>query len=157
MSPGARIHLCAVCLGLYLFSQPIEKQHLSLFKRNFGSKTLFPLSPALPPYKPSDIFSVNRSVMFYSLGPRGRDPVDCSPPGSSVHGILQAKYWDGLPFCLQGVFPAQGLKLDLLHYRQILFRRSHQGRPSARTVKACCLSHLPHTLTLRSFPYTLGT
>ena len=21
------------------------------------------------------------------------NPVDCSPPGSSVHGILQARYW----------------------------------------------------------------
>ena len=26
------------------------------------------------------------------------DPVDCSPPGSSVHGSLQAKYWSGLLF-----------------------------------------------------------
>ena len=26
------------------------------------------------------------------------NPVDCSPPGSSVHGILQARYWSGLPF-----------------------------------------------------------
>ena len=25
------------------------------------------------------------------------DPMDCSPPGSSVHGVLQAKYWSGLP------------------------------------------------------------
>ena len=24
--------------------------------------------------------------------------MDCSPPGSSVHGIFQAKYWSGLPF-----------------------------------------------------------
>ena len=24
-------------------------------------------------------------------------PTDCSPPGSSVHGILQARYWSGLP------------------------------------------------------------
>ena len=23
--------------------------------------------------------------------------MDCSPPGSSVHGILQARYWSGLP------------------------------------------------------------
>ena len=27
-----------------------------------------------------------------------RDPIDCSPPGSSVHGILQARIWSGLPF-----------------------------------------------------------
>ena len=26
------------------------------------------------------------------------DPVDCSPPGSSVHGILQARVPGGLPF-----------------------------------------------------------
>ena len=26
------------------------------------------------------------------------DPMDCSPPGSSVHGIFQAKeYWSGVP------------------------------------------------------------
>ena len=25
------------------------------------------------------------------------DPMNCSPPGSSVHGILQARYWSGLP------------------------------------------------------------
>ena len=26
------------------------------------------------------------------------DPVDCSLPGSSVHGILRQEYWIGLPF-----------------------------------------------------------
>ena len=26
------------------------------------------------------------------------DPMDCSPPGSSVHGILQVRIWSGLPF-----------------------------------------------------------
>ena len=26
------------------------------------------------------------------------EPMVCSPPGSSVHGILQARYWRGLPF-----------------------------------------------------------
>ena len=25
------------------------------------------------------------------------DPMDCSPPGFSVHGIFQAKYWSGVP------------------------------------------------------------
>ena len=36
------------------------------------------------------------------------DPMDCSPPGSSVHGILQA-------IEIQGFFPTQGLNLRLLH------------------------------------------
>ena len=26
------------------------------------------------------------------------DPMDCSPPGSSVHGVFRQKYWSGLPF-----------------------------------------------------------
>ena len=34
------------------------------------------------------------------------DPMDCNPPGSSVHGILQARN-TGVG-CLQGIFPTQG-------------------------------------------------
>ena len=65
------------------------------------------------------------------------DPVDCSPPGSSVHGILQARIlewvgsvapWDspgkptgvGCYFLLQGIFPTQGLNPGLPHCRQTL-------------------------------------
>ena len=33
------------------------------------------------------------------------DPVDCSPPGSSIHGILQEEYWSGLSFCSSGDLP----------------------------------------------------
>ena len=36
------------------------------------------------------------------------DPLDCSPIGSSVHGILQ-NIRDGCHFLLQGIFPTQGL------------------------------------------------
>ena len=36
------------------------------------------------------------------------DPVDCSPPGSSVHGILLAERWSGLPCPPPGIFPTQG-------------------------------------------------
>ena len=42
------------------------------------------------------------------------DPMDCSPPGSSVHGILQARILEWLPFLLQGIFPTQGLNPNLL-------------------------------------------
>ena len=30
------------------------------------------------------------------------NPMDCSPPGSSVHGVFQAKIWSGLPFPTPG-------------------------------------------------------
>ena len=39
------------------------------------------------------------------------DPMGCSPPGSSVHGILQPEYWSGLPFSFLGVLPDPGIKL----------------------------------------------
>ena len=35
------------------------------------------------------------------------DLMDCSPPSSSVHGILQARIWNGLDSLLQGIFPTQ--------------------------------------------------
>ena len=33
------------------------------------------------------------------------NPLDCSPPGSSVHGILQARIWSGLPCPPPGDLP----------------------------------------------------
>ena len=38
------------------------------------------------------------------------DTMDCSPPGSSLHGILQAEYWSGLPFPSPGGLPDPGIK-----------------------------------------------
>ena len=34
--------------------------------------------------------------------------MDCRPPGSSVHGILQQEYWGGLPFPSPGDLPNPG-------------------------------------------------
>ena len=82
------------------------------------------------------------------------DPMDCRLPGSSVHGIFQARVleWGAIAFSrgssrprdrtrvscivgrrftiwalLQGIFPTQGWNLGLLHCRQILYCLSHQG------------------------------
>ena len=54
-------------------------------------------------------------------------PMDCSLPGSSVHGILQARdtRMDSHSL-LQGIFLTQGSNLGLLHCRQILSHLSHQ-------------------------------
>ena len=39
------------------------------------------------------------------------NPMDCSLPGSSVHGILQEEnYWSGLPFPSPGDLPNPGIK-----------------------------------------------
>ena len=37
------------------------------------------------------------------------NPIYCSLPGSSVHGILQARYWSGLPFPSPGDLPDPGI------------------------------------------------
>ena len=39
------------------------------------------------------------------------NPMDCSSPGSSVHGISQQEYWSGLPFFPPGDLPDTGIKL----------------------------------------------
>ena len=38
------------------------------------------------------------------------DPMDCSLPGFSVHGIFQARTWRGLPFPSPGDFLNPGIK-----------------------------------------------
>ena len=54
--------------------------------------------------------------------------MDCSLPGSSVHGILQAGIleWVAIP-CSR--VPTQGLNSGLLHCRQIPYHLSHRGSP----------------------------
>ena len=36
------------------------------------------------------------------------DPMECSPPGSSVHGILRQEYWSRVPFPSPGDLPNPG-------------------------------------------------
>ena len=48
------------------------------------------------------------------------DPMDCSPPGSSVHEDSPGKNTGvSCHALLQGIFPTQGLNPGLPHYRQI--------------------------------------
>ena len=50
------------------------------------------------------------------------DSVDCSLPGSSVHGDSPGKNTGvGCHSLLQGIFPTQGLNPGLLHFRWILY------------------------------------
>ena len=38
------------------------------------------------------------------------NPIDCSPPDSSVHGIFQQEYWSGLPFPPPENLPDPGIE-----------------------------------------------
>ena len=56
------------------------------------------------------------------------DPLDYSPPGSSVHRNLPGKNIGvGCHAFLQGIFPTQGSNPDLPHCRQILYQLSFKG------------------------------
>ena len=56
------------------------------------------------------------------------DPMNCSLPGSSIHGIFQARVLEmDCHFLLQGIFPTWGLNPGLLHCRQMLYCLSYQG------------------------------
>ena len=68
--------------------------------------------PKSSPAVPCDVFLASSCPLC--------DRMDCGPPGSSVHGILQARIlqW-GCHFLLQQIFFTQGLNPGLRQCRQI--------------------------------------
>ena len=73
---------------------------------------------------------VTMCVLVTKLCPTLCNPMDCSPPGSSVHGILQARIleWVAIPFSRD--LPTQEMILGLLRWGHILYHLSHQGSQS---------------------------
>ena len=58
------------------------------------------------------------------------DPMDYSPPGSSVHGVFPGKNTGvGCHFLLQGIFPDQGLNLHLLPWQVDSLLLNYLGSP----------------------------
>ena len=58
--------------------------------------------------------------------------LDCKLPGSSVHGILQARILEWVAIPLQGIFLTQGLNLSLLcllHQQAYSLLLNHWGSP----------------------------
>ena len=55
--------------------------------------------------------------------------MDCSLPGSSVHGTLQQEYWSGLSFPSLGALPSPGIKLSSPALQVDSFLLSHLGSP----------------------------
>ena len=66
-------------------------------------------------------------MLSHSVMSDSATPMDCGPPGSSVHGDSPSKNTGvGCHDLLQNIFPTQGSNLDLLHCTQILYQLSHQ-------------------------------
>ena len=70
----------------------------------------------------------NMCVLVAQSCPTLFDPMDCSPPGSSVHGNSPSKN-TGMRChaLLQRIFPTQGLNPGLPCCRRILYQPSYQG------------------------------
>ena len=60
------------------------------------------------------------------------DTMDCSPPGSSIHGIFQARVleWVAISYS-RGLFPTHGSNLHLLHWQADSLPLRHSGSPKA--------------------------
>ena len=63
------------------------------------------------------------------------NPMDCSLPGSSVHGDSSGKNTGvSCHALLQGIFPTQESNPGLLCCRRILYCLSHQGSPTRQLI-----------------------
>ena len=74
------------------------------------------------------------------------NPMDCSPPGSSIHGIIQARIlvWVAISFS-RGIFLTQESNSGLPQCRQILYWLSFEGsfsfsRGSSQPRDQACIS-----------------
>ena len=75
--------------------------------------------PASPPrlYAEDHLLKLG-CYLVTQLCPTLFDPMDCHPPGFSVHGISQARILEWVAiFHLQGIFPTQGLNPHLLFWQ----------------------------------------
>ena len=68
--------------------------------------------------------------------------MDCSHQAPLSMGFSRQEYWSGLHSLLQGIFPIQGSKLGLLHYRQTL-PTEPPGSIRFLTVKQCYILATP--------------
>ena len=63
--------------------------------------------------------------------------MDCSPPGSSVHGITQTRLLEWVAISYSGgIFLIQGSNLLLLHWQVDILPLSHQGSPDESIVSS---------------------
>ena len=93
-----------------------------------------------PPPKHITVRSASQSLSCVRFS---CNPMDCSPPGSSVRGNFPDKNtWVDYHFLLQEIFLTQGLKLCLLHWQAGSLPLSQLGSPSYR-----------HTLFYYVLPY----
>ena len=70
-------------------------------------------------------------ALVTQLCPTLCDPIDCSPPGSSVHAILQARIltWVAIPFIRGSSWPRDQTQSPALQADFFFYHLSNQGSP----------------------------
>ena len=74
--------------------------------------------------------------------------MDCSPPGSSVHGISQARILE-CHFLFQEIFLTQGLNPHLLHWQVDSLPLSPKGSPYL-SIHKCISIYVIYTLSIHN-------
>ena len=70
-------------------------------------------APPPSPVKPSD----DCVCLVAQMGPLLCGPMECSPPGSSVHGIFsRQEHWSGVPFPPPGDLPNPGINPRIMSF-----------------------------------------
>ena len=88
------------------------------------------------------------------------DPMDCSLPGCSVHGILQARI---LQWVTISYFRGSSQPRDQTHFsciscigRWILYHQHHLGRPGHQKLAKACIQHSLGRLFMTMKTHTLS-
>ena len=104
-----------------------------------GEPILFPSSPMRIPRSSTLMLSfVVALCLVTELCLTFWNPLDCSPPGSSVHEDSPGKNTEvGSHALLQRIFPNQGSNGGLLHCRWILYQLSYLGSPKVLWNESC--------------------
>ena len=96
-----------------------------------GTLSIFRILKEIGNKRRKELFTVELHACLVTLScPTLCDPMDCSPPGSSVHGDSPGMNTEvSCHVHFQGIFPTQGSNPGLPHCRQILYHLSFQGNP----------------------------
>ena len=82
---------------------------------------------------------VTRNVRVCSVVSNSWHHMDCSPPGSFVHGISRQEYWSGLPFPPPGDLPDPGIEPKSPKYPALagrIFTSEPLGKPKVKSLPA---------------------
>ena len=123
-----------ICIQLTLEQYRCQGHHL-LFDSQKPGCNLIVLCICTPVFNCKPCSTIVHSYVLSRL--TLHNPMDCSPPGSSVHGIFQARILEWVVISSsRGIFPTQGSNPSLLRQQADSLLLCHQGTLSINTYLA---------------------